>query len=294
MKTLGLQLRFLIPLVLILVGAAYFSVPLMDQLTLRWFARDLDMRGELVANALSESLAEAASETRGRKLQSLFDRAVQDERLVAIGWCSPSGQLVRRTTRFPKELTCIEAAQVSGTKGANLQIEGGPVHVSVHPITTEAGPVGQLVLMHDLSFIERRSQDTRKYLMILIAALGAAIALVTLIVAQLSARGWIAGARALLRGEGLLAAHGAASPELAPLAADLRDRLARPGGRIPAPAGRRRRMDAQAAAGAAAHPAARRRGDGRVQPRALHPRAPRQRAGGAAAGQRPGDGGWSR
>ena len=95
MKTFRLQLRFLVPLVLILTGAAYLALPLMDRLTLRWFARDLDMRGALVANALSDSLTDALQETRGRRLQSLFDRAVQDERLVAIGWCSPGGQASR-------------------------------------------------------------------------------------------------------------------------------------------------------------------------------------------------------
>jgi alpha,alpha-trehalose-phosphate synthase [UDP-forming] len=224
MKTLGLQLRFLLPLILILAGAAYLAVPVMDRLTLRWFARDLDMRGVLVASALSESVAEAANDTRGRKLQALFDRAVMDERLVAIGLCSPTGQLVRRTSQFPKEVDCAKAAELAAVRGtSNLRIESGPVHVSVHPMTGEAGPVGELVLMHDLSFIERRSQDTRRYLMILIAGLGAVIALVTLIVAQLSWRGWIAGARALLRG-GLVRPL-VASPELAPLAADLRERL---------------------------------------------------------------------
>jgi alpha,alpha-trehalose-phosphate synthase [UDP-forming] len=225
MKTLGLQLRFLVPLILILSGAAYLAVPVMDRLTLRWFAHDLDMRGVLVANALSESVAEAASDTHGRKLQALFDRAVLDERLVAIGLCSPSGQLVRRTNHFPKDLTCEQAAELATSKGTNLRIEGGPVHVSVHPVAGETGPVGDLVLMHDLSFIERRSQDTRRYLVILIAGLGAVIALVTLIVAQLSWRGWIAGARALLHGEGLLRPMFQAPPELAPLAADLRERL---------------------------------------------------------------------
>ena len=39
MRILNLQLRFLLPLVLTLVAAAYLALPLMDDLTLRWFAR---------------------------------------------------------------------------------------------------------------------------------------------------------------------------------------------------------------------------------------------------------------
>lgn len=225
MRTIRLQLRFLLPLVVILTAAAYLALPLMDRLTLRWFARDLTLRGELVANALSESVADALQDTRGRKLQALFDRALQDERMVAIGWCSTGGQLLRRTQSYPKDLTCDKAAATAAEKDPSLRIEGGPVHVTVHAITAEAGPMGQLVLLHDLSFIERRSQDTRQYLIVLIASLGAVIALVTVIVAQLSWRGWVSGARALLRGEGLVKPMLPASPELAPLAAELRDRL---------------------------------------------------------------------
>ena len=59
LKTVRLQLRFLLPLVATLIAAAYLAAPLMDQVTLRWFSRDLNSRGVLVANALSDSLAEA-------------------------------------------------------------------------------------------------------------------------------------------------------------------------------------------------------------------------------------------
>jgi trehalose 6-phosphate synthase len=225
LRTFRLQLRFLLPLVVILTAAAYLSVPIMDRLTLRWFARDLNMRGSLVANALSESVAEAMQDQRGRKLQSLLDRAVQDERLVAIGWCSPTGQLMRHTAKFPKDFTCADATARAASPDPQMEIEGGSVQVSVHPLTAESGPVGELIILHDLSFIERRSQDTRRYLVALIAAMGVVIALVTVVVAQLSWRGWVSGARALLRGEGLVRPMISPSPELAPLAADLRARL---------------------------------------------------------------------
>lgn len=225
MRSFRLQLRFLVPLIVILAAAAYFALPLMDRLNLRWFARDLNMRGALVTNALSESIADALPEPRGRKLQALFNRATQDERLVAIGLCSTDGKLLRTTPNFPKDLSCERAEQIAAEPDPLLRIGGGPVHVGVHPVNVEAGRVGDLVLLQDLSFIERRSQDTRQYLIILIASLGAVIALVTVIVAQLSWRGWVSGTRALLRGEGLIRPLAGTAPELAPLAADLRARL---------------------------------------------------------------------
>src|SRR5471032_328369 len=93
---------------------------------------------------------------------------------------------------------------------------------------TEPVVVGRLVLLHDLSFIEKRSQDTRRYLVGLISVLGLAMALITMVVAQLSWRGWVSGVRALLRGEGIispLTGAAAVATELQPFADDLRERL---------------------------------------------------------------------
>ena len=276
MKTIRLQLRFLLPLLATLVGASYLAVPLMDQVTLRWFSRDLNSRGVLVANALSDSIAEAAAPDRSAKLRALFDRTAQDERLFAIALCSPNGVLLQSTDRYPTSLSCEAAVNLAQLPEPRLSLPGGPVHVGVQavvghapgsangvpgrsgasnppPITT--GPpdllaeqpgasgaagvsaevaaaanastplmIGRLVLLHDMSFIERRSLDTRRYLIGLITALGLVIAVITMAVAQLSWRGWVNGVRAIMRGEGLLSPL-LPPPELEPFAADLRARL---------------------------------------------------------------------
>jgi trehalose 6-phosphate synthase len=84
--------------------------------------------------------------------------------------------------------------------------------------------LGELVLVHDLSFMERRSQDTRRYLIVFLAVLGFVIAVITMVVAQLSWRGWVNGVRAILRGEGLLTPM-VPAPELAPFAQEMQQRL---------------------------------------------------------------------
>ena len=259
LKTVRLQLRFLLPLVATLIAAAYLAAPLMDQVTLRWFSRDLNSRGVLVANALSDSLAEALMSNKAARLQPLFDRTSQDERLFAIGLCNAEGGLLQKTDRFPGNLSCAGALELSSHAEPTLALTGGQVLVGIHEVMgqrpealravdpapgvlpdeaiialqtrppsepVQESPVllGRLVLLHDLSFIDRRSQDTRRYLIGLIAALGFVIAVITVVVAQLSWRGWVNGARAIMRGEGLLSPLMPA-PELAPFAADLRARL---------------------------------------------------------------------
>ncbi|MFM2399819.1 MAG: hypothetical protein RL341_1976, partial [Pseudomonadota bacterium] len=224
MKLLNLQLRFLIPLVITLAAAAYVALPLMDQLNLRWFARDLNMRGALLTNTLAESINEGLTDSRQARLQALFDRAVQDERLFAIGLCSPDGKLLRYTITFPRAQTCAFFKKIAQLPDPRLKLVGGPVHVGVHPVTTDEGTIAEIVMLQDLSFIDRRSQDTRQYLLIFIVALGLTIAIITMIVAQLSWRGWVAGVRGILRGEGLLRPL-LSPPEMTPIAAELRTRL---------------------------------------------------------------------
>ena len=225
MKTLRLQLRFLAPLLIILVLAAYLALPLMDKLTLRWFARDLNLRGDLVTNALSDSIAQALRNGNARRLQPVFNRSMQDERLVGLGLCSIEHTLLLRTPGFPATLDCAEAQGIAKRADPVLHLPAGAVQVGVHAVSDDEGHVADLLVLHDLSFIERRSQDTRRYLILLIAGLGVAMAFITMIVAQLSWRGWVSGARALLRGEGLIRPPGLAAPELAGFASELRSRL---------------------------------------------------------------------
>jgi len=224
MKSLNLQIRFLAPLLVTLVAAAYFALPVMDRLTLRWFARDLNARGSLVTNTLSDAIGSAISDAKGARLQVLFDRVVQDERLFAIGLCSLDGKMIRSSASFPRTLDCHEAQAAAELRDPRLRLAGGPVHVGVHTVDSETGPIAKLVLLHDMSFIDRRSQDTRRYLLLFIGGLGLVIALITVVVAQLSWRGWVSGVRGLLRGEGLLRPM-TSTPEMATLAAEIRTRM---------------------------------------------------------------------
>jgi len=224
-NTFRLQLRFLVPLVLTLVAATYLALPLIDRLTLDRFGHDLDLRGALVSDALADTIARALTDPKNARLQALLDRTAQDERLLAASLCAPDGRLLARTVRFPASLSCSQAQQTVARADSMLHIEGSSVHVGMYPVNGGSGRVGDLVLLRDTSAIERRSRQTQGYLIVLIAALGVAIAIVTVVVAQLSWRGWVSGARALLRGEGLLRPLRSPTPELAPLAADLRSRL---------------------------------------------------------------------
>jgi len=218
-----LSLRFLIPLFLALAAFAYAVVPLVDKLTLRWFVRDLDIRASLIANTVHEPVEDLLRSGNRNRVEQFFARLTQDERLFAIGFCpAPPGRLVA-TPALPTEIRCDSLERFSGPSAHQLTSDRGPVLVSVRSLDSGSVALGQLVLVHDLSFVARRSEETRKYLYLFFIGLGLTVALITVVIAQLSWRGWVQGLRALMRGEGLFRSSDRLDKaELRPIAGDLR------------------------------------------------------------------------
>ena len=217
-----LSLRFVLPLMVVLALFAYGAGPLFDSLTLRWFVRDLDIRSTLVATAVHEPLQEELTAGSKAKIASFFTRMTQDERLFAVGYCASPQSPALATPTLPAEITCADLGRWEAGDDHILRSQSGALHVSIRPMPTEADPLGKLVLIHDMSFVERRSEETRRYLFYVFAGLAAVVALMTVVIAQLSWRGWMAGMRSLLRGEGLFRRPGEApAPEFKPIARDL-------------------------------------------------------------------------
>ena len=235
-KTMRLSLRFLVPLLIALGIFAYGALPLVDKLMLRWFSRDLEVRANLIARTVEDPLHDLIRAGNRRRIQQFFTRITQDERLLALAFCPADGGEAIATPTLPKEVRCSDLDRFTGPSG--------DFFVSVRPLVAGAtvdgarstpalaAPLGQLVLVHDMSFIARRSRETREYLFLFFVGLGITVALITVVIAQLSWRGWVQGLRGLLHGERLLAIPSRSGgrsggfngppPELRPIARDLR------------------------------------------------------------------------
>src|SRR5881392_4474934 len=221
-----LSLRFVIPLLVALAIFAYAALPLVDKLMLRWFSRDLEVRANLIATTVDDPLHNLIRTGDRSRILEFFTRLTQDERLFAVGFCPADNGDPVTTPTLPAEVRCSALDRFTALSGDLLQTATGPVFISVRPLVGG----GRLVLVHDMSFIARRSRETRNYLFLFFVGLGLTVALITVVIAQLSWRGWVQGLRALLRGEGLVAIPGRSGargfsgppPELRPIAKDLR------------------------------------------------------------------------
>ncbi|MFH1444739.1 MAG: trehalose-6-phosphate synthase [Candidatus Peregrinibacteria bacterium] len=224
-----LSLRFLIPLALVLGLVAYTVVPLADRMMVRWFVNDVDLRSKIIAETVDNYLLEVTPDrsqpTITTKVQNFFKRVMLDERVYALGFCDARGEkLLFKTDKFPQITSCSPVGEETHTTQV-LDQPGGPLHIAYHVVRGTGSVLGELVLIHDMSFIQSRSATTRLYLLYFFGALAAIIALLTVFIAQMSWRGWESGLRAILRGEGLLKPMSPTNTprEIQPIVRDLRE-----------------------------------------------------------------------
>lgn len=217
-----LALRFIIPLAIVLTVIAYEVVPLVDDLTLRWFVRDIEIRAGLIASTMEDSLVPLIASKSQRKVSSLFNRVVLDERLYAVGFCDTLGQLEYKSETFSPEIKCPRPAKTD-VDNQILNLPKGSLHVAFRLLKIENNPLGHLVLVHDMSFAQHRSEVTKQYIFYLFIGIGAIVSLITVLIAQLSWRGWLSGMRSLVKGGDIIRpAANIASPEFRPIIQDLR------------------------------------------------------------------------
>ena len=220
-----LILRVVVPLAIALAGIAWAVVPLVDELTLRWFVRDLDIRAQLIANTIEEPFVDLLQDkvrdrVKEQRIRSYLQRISLDERLYGIAFCEATGTLTYHTEGFPPEIGC-DRAGANALADHVIPHRSGSLHLAVRPVDVNGKQVGDLLILHDMSFVERRSADTKRYVFLLFIAIGAVTALITAIVFQLSWRGWVRGMKGLIRGQLRAVPEPPRSRELLPLAQDL-------------------------------------------------------------------------
>jgi trehalose-6-phosphate synthase len=224
-------MRFLLALILGLGLLTWAASGIVQRTTRNWFERDLSLRARLAVAAASQGLAARWSVEQRSELARALVAFTHDERILAAAACAPDLTLLASTPDFPPLFLCGSPgsrlsdvpALTSGTRQEWEGVErlpGGSVHVSAHPVLDGAHALGWLVLVHDLSFVERREADTRRFLLLAFGFLSLAAAAVTLVAARLSWRSWSNQLRRFLH-------TGAEPPEFRPLMREVRELVER-------------------------------------------------------------------
>ncbi len=218
-----LILKFVLPLVIAMGLVAWGIIPLVDALNLRWFTRDLESHSRLIANTMQEPLLDLMQTNSTGKVLSYLDKITHDEHLYALGFCDRLNRLRFKSKTFPTEIDCRASASLNDDRGAVMRERQGSLHVARLPVLSGNSPLGDLILVHDISVLETRSADTKKYIFLFFAALAGVVSLITVVIARISQRGLVSSIRSLVRrGDDLGKLGNVNAPELRPIARELR------------------------------------------------------------------------
>lgn len=212
MRPFQLSLRFILPLAIVIGISALVLLPLVDDLTQRWFLRDLDTRAQMVVASLREPAIELLSMEDAEGMQDLLERAAIDGHLLALGFCDAAGNLRYRSRAFPSVLNCRGAAPPA-TRISEARLEQDGISL------------GKLLLAQDTRFIERRSNEFSLYLTAVFLLMFLLISALAAWVAHWSWMGWVSALKNLLRLETASSIGSHAPPEFRPLVGDLRAML---------------------------------------------------------------------
>jgi trehalose 6-phosphate synthase len=203
--------RFLVLLLSGLALLAWLTHSVLTRTVQAWFERDLDLRSTAVVAAAQQSLVAGLAD-RSRLAATLADMT-RDGRIMGAAVCSPEGVLLAATEAYPKEYSCtslIERLQTSEhtvlrhdrSWSAAQELASGRVYLSVIQLGSAPAPLADIALVHDLSYLSRRQETTRNFLLIAFFVLSLAASAVTLLAARFAQRSWLRQLQRALSGEG--------------------------------------------------------------------------------------------
>lgn len=217
--------RFLTALAFLSVlGALALGMSLLVRSVSReWFEKDIRLRAELAVRGARRAFLSGWDDPES--VRRILDDITHDERILGTSACGADGRSIATTREFPP--TGVECTRFVGRLGATgvhefVSANDRDLFVSAVPVSSDAGPLGAVILVHDLSFVTRRERSTQRFYLFAFGVLAVFASLATYVISRARWRRLLEQLRNLTRG-------GERTPEFAPILSEVRhlvDRLA--------------------------------------------------------------------
>lgn len=162
-----------------------------------WSQRDIDLRSRLVFRSIRDQVAMAMAAKSEIDLVPVFQQIAEDERILALGFCTPQGQLRDATKEFPKSVTCASVKRGKSSAFAIAVDSGRRIHISSFPITAGKS-TGHLLVLHDLAFIDERAGEVRLYTVLALVGVATGLSLLATVILLALMRAWSRSIRGAL------------------------------------------------------------------------------------------------
>jgi trehalose 6-phosphate synthase len=183
----GLGLGVLILLTLV-------AVPPSKQLLEQWSRADVESRARLVHSSVQGPVRRSMADGDEARLASILQGVAADDRVFAVGVCDPEGRMRGATELMPADFTCEGIARSEGESFTSIRYDGRRILLAVFPITT-GEETSYLAVLHDLSYIDKRSGQLQTYVVAVLLGFGLLIAAAGAFMVLYLARLWIASLR---------------------------------------------------------------------------------------------------
>ena len=198
-------LALLVPLLLVLGAIAWGAALVVEHTGRGWFDRDTRLRAQLAVSGAREAIEGPARTGERAKVQRVLSQLAHDERVLGAAMCDPALTAIAQTSAVPGGLRLSGGPRPGtghGAAGVTWAFDspylGGRVHVTAVPIADEEGPLGFVVMAHDMSWVERREAQIRQFLAIAFGIVAIAAAVATTLAARFSWHRWTDEVRKLL------------------------------------------------------------------------------------------------
>ncbi len=171
--------------------------PLATVMVEGWSQRDIELRARLVFSSIRDQVATGIVLRPDFDLNPLFERLTEDERILALAFCTGQGQLRSATRLLPASVTCQTIKRDKTDTFTTVTTAGTRIHVSAFPITAGTS-TGHLLVLHDLSYIDDRAREARFYSVLALVGVATGLGLLAIAIVLGLMRAWARSIRSAI------------------------------------------------------------------------------------------------
>lgn len=154
-----------------------------------WSRRDIELRAQLVFRSIRDQVAAGITTRNNFDLNPFFERLAEDERILALSFCSDQGVLQYSTRLFPKSVACQSILRNKNDNFLIITEDKRRIHLSSFPVSV--GTVsGHLIILHDLYYIDERAYQAQLYSMLALVGFATGLGLLSAAIMLSLMRGW--------------------------------------------------------------------------------------------------------
>ena len=160
-----------------------------------WEKRDVEVQTGMVYRSVSDQLSAGAAEKYGGDISEYLQRIAEDSRIMALGYCTPAGEMKFVNGVVPDGLRCSDLPKQPTRRFRWVNANGEKLIVSVFP---PIGDFGRLFVAPDFDVIGQRVAAVRLYTALVLVCVGLGFCLLAIALVIGLRRRWTQSLRAAI------------------------------------------------------------------------------------------------